>query len=272
MRGFKSIDDLAEKAYPVFEKLALQWRDKHPVEVALFSRSAMKDIDANIRRGNESMNQALLDRADVKRGMYRNDLGWIDFVWGDDAKGLQHIIKSRMERDGLTTSEVYRLLTNDIVETIADGETVRRSDANEASRLAIRGKGNEAILVRQNGGNGWLLTGFELKEPMNQTRGATPSGLRSNAPIRSRGEEVAALDSLSTLARQNVNNNGSPPVFSRASILNSQIANMPPNWPASGLTLNAAPAGRTMPNSMPPAETKLEAAVNGGFAAANLGS
>lgn len=38
-RGYKSIDELAEKAYPVFEKLAKLWRDKHPVEVALFSRA-----------------------------------------------------------------------------------------------------------------------------------------------------------------------------------------------------------------------------------------
>lgn len=34
-RGFKDIDDLAEKAYPVFEKLAAKWRDQHPAEVML---------------------------------------------------------------------------------------------------------------------------------------------------------------------------------------------------------------------------------------------
>lgn len=39
-RGYKSIDDLAEKAYPVFEKLAALWRKKNPVEVALMSRKA----------------------------------------------------------------------------------------------------------------------------------------------------------------------------------------------------------------------------------------
>ena len=48
-------------------------------------------------------------------------------------------------------------------------------------------------------------------------------------------------------------------LFSRPPIRSSQTANIPPNWPASGLSLNAAPAGRTMPNSLPPAETKLEA-------------
>lgn len=39
LRGFKSIDDLAEKNYKVFENLAALWRKKNPVEVALFSRA-----------------------------------------------------------------------------------------------------------------------------------------------------------------------------------------------------------------------------------------
>lgn len=38
MRGFKSIDELAEKDYPEFENLAALWRKKNPVEVALLSR------------------------------------------------------------------------------------------------------------------------------------------------------------------------------------------------------------------------------------------
>lgn len=37
-RGFKDIDDLAENAYPVFEKLAEKWREKHPAD-ALLSRA-----------------------------------------------------------------------------------------------------------------------------------------------------------------------------------------------------------------------------------------
>ena len=39
-RGFKSIDDLAEKNYKVFENLAALWRKQNPVEVALFSRAS----------------------------------------------------------------------------------------------------------------------------------------------------------------------------------------------------------------------------------------
>lgn len=34
-RGFKDIDDLAAKDYPVFEKLAARWRERHPADVML---------------------------------------------------------------------------------------------------------------------------------------------------------------------------------------------------------------------------------------------
>lgn len=38
-RGFKSIDEMAEKNYPAFEKLAAKWRERNPVEGALLSRA-----------------------------------------------------------------------------------------------------------------------------------------------------------------------------------------------------------------------------------------
>jgi hypothetical protein len=39
-RGFKDIDDLAENAYPVFEKLAEKWREKHPADALLSTKSS----------------------------------------------------------------------------------------------------------------------------------------------------------------------------------------------------------------------------------------
>lgn len=39
MRGYKNIEELAEKDYPAFENLAALWRKKHPVEDALLSRA-----------------------------------------------------------------------------------------------------------------------------------------------------------------------------------------------------------------------------------------
>ena len=51
--------------------------------------------------------------------MYRNDLGWVDFEYGSDKQGIKHIIKRRMESDGMTYDEVVHMLVDTIVQTIA---------------------------------------------------------------------------------------------------------------------------------------------------------
>ncbi len=153
-----------------------------------FSRSAMKDADANIRRGREAMNRAIVERADQKRAMYRNDIGWVDFVWGDDRKGLQHIIHRRMGSDGMSRDAVVRMLTQNVVETIAKGATERRSESGNAIRLYVNHQGNAVSLVKQKGSNSWVLTAFQENgnQAVEQVRGATQSALRSSDPIRSR--------------------------------------------------------------------------------------
>ncbi|MCA8017724.1 LPD38 domain-containing protein [Burkholderia metallica] len=133
-------------------------------QTPLFSRSAQKSVDANIKRGRASMNRALLERRDVNRAMHRSDLGWIDFVWGDDKKGIQHIIRQRMTKDGLTEDQATRMLVGPMVETIARGETVKRSEIQKNVRLDVRYDGHKVVLVRRDGGNGWIVTGFELHE------------------------------------------------------------------------------------------------------------
>ncbi|KVO05548.1 hypothetical protein WJ69_22880 [Burkholderia ubonensis] len=131
-----------------------------------FSRSAQKSVDANIKRGRAAMNRALVERRDVSRAMHRSDLGWVDFVWGDDKKGLQHIIHRRTTSDGMSRDEAVRFISTDLIDTIARGETIRRADfpkdtANpDASRLVLRHNDAEVILTRRKGGNGWVLSGY----------------------------------------------------------------------------------------------------------------
>lgn len=100
------------------------------------SRSPMKSIEANIRRGNEAMSRALQDKTDVHRAMYRSDVGWIDFVWGAEGgaikkngarkgeKGISHILEARQRKDGYTEKQALNFLA-DVVETIARGRTER---------------------------------------------------------------------------------------------------------------------------------------------------
>lgn len=50
-RGFKTIDEMAEKNYQAFENLAKLWRDKHQVDGALLSRKKDGDLDPMLHYG-----------------------------------------------------------------------------------------------------------------------------------------------------------------------------------------------------------------------------
>jgi N12 class adenine-specific DNA methylase len=62
MRGFKSIDELAEKDYPAFENLAALWRKKNPVEHAMLSRAKPVDI-----RGSQTADDIIGKQAGTPR-------------------------------------------------------------------------------------------------------------------------------------------------------------------------------------------------------------
>ena len=129
---------------------------------SFLSRSAMKSADANERRGRAAMMRVLLERADQHRAMYRNGLGWVDFVWGDNGKGVAHIIARRVQNDGTTDEQARGLLSERIVATIARGSEQRRIAQNDAIDLRLQNGSDIAILVNNPSGNSWLLTGFEV--------------------------------------------------------------------------------------------------------------
>lgn len=80
--------------------------------------------------------------------MYHNELGWIDFEWGDTGKikasgktkgamGISHIIESRMRKDNLSYEQATKMLTKNVVETIAKGKTVDKFEKGNVTALKI---------------------------------------------------------------------------------------------------------------------------------------
>lgn len=139
------------------------------------SASAMKSTEANLQRGRDAMNKALIEKADQKRAMYRSDTGWIDFVWGSEgvlkangktkgAMGLAHIIESRMRKDGMSYQDVAEMLTMQITDTIAKGGSSRIYSNGKSESMFIEHNGYRATLVRNKGSNGWLMNAFELHQ------------------------------------------------------------------------------------------------------------
>ncbi|HEZ0462964.1 TPA: PLxRFG domain-containing protein [Neisseria meningitidis] len=175
------------------------------------SRSAMKDTDANIRRGRAAMNRALVEKADVRRAMYRNDIGWIDFVWGGTgrvlpngktkgAMGLAHVIESRMRKDGMGRDEVVGMLTNDIVEAIARGKVYKHVVNGNSERLQLRHNGYEANLIKNAGNNAWLITSYELYQNGADGVGFDTSAATHTTPTPAR-RDVGASDTPNVRAK-----------------------------------------------------------------------
>lgn len=74
------------------------------------------------------------------RAMHRAGLGWVDFVWGDDKRGIAHILAQRQAKDGITRQEAIQLLEEGLVQTIAKGEEARRIEVgNSTPALGLPG-------------------------------------------------------------------------------------------------------------------------------------
>lgn len=139
------------------------------------SRSAMKSVEANIARGLKALAKALDEKTTVHRAMFRNGLGWVDFIWGDEGgkikkndarpgeKGILHILEARQRKDGLSVPEIHTLLSK-IVEVIAKGDEVDYKEYKGTQRIRLSRDNVEVNLVKQPGSNAWVLTGFYIDE------------------------------------------------------------------------------------------------------------
>lgn len=211
-RGYADIDELAEKNYPLFEKLAELWRKKNPAENGvLLSRSPMKSVAANIDRGLNALANAITGKTTVHRAMYRNGLGWVDFVWGDEgrvkpsgktvgAKGLSHILEARMRKDGLTESKAIEVL-GELVRTIASGTEFDRKVFADVIRAGIKHDGFVAWLAKRPGANSWIVTGYEVDPDKEAAGRATATSTTSVASRTRDGEGAGSGESLTALSR-----------------------------------------------------------------------
>lgn len=168
------------------------------------SKSAMKSVKANIKRGRQAMNTTIAEKRTVHRAMYQQELGWVDFEWGDDGltkarnkkgepigKGISHIIEARMRKDGMSYEQATKMLTKNIVETIAKGKIHKewRSPDGKHKSLQIDHQGYRVGLAKSKGNNSWIVTGFKL-----HSTGVNGVG----------GDTSATTHIKPTLTRQNV--------------------------------------------------------------------
>lgn len=178
------------------------------------SLSPMKSVDANVRRGLESLAKALDEKTTVHRAMYRNGLGWVDFVWGDVGKikpsgktkgamGLAHIFEARQRKDGLTDAEVRTLLAG-IVNAIASGAEVRRNEVSYSISVTVQKDGIEAILTKSKASNTWLVSGWNKINPADSGAGSVASTTTVQTPTTAQRQKVSRFADIVRLGDLNV--------------------------------------------------------------------
>lgn len=162
------------------------------------SRSPIKSVEANVKRGREAMNTAIAEHRTVHRAMFNHNLdGWVDFEWGDVGKllpsgktkgamGIAHIIESRMRKDDMSYAQATRMLIDRVVDTIAKGRTSQIYERGNVKSVFIDYKGNRATLIKRDGSNSWLMNAFELKPTGEQVGSNDPSLPTHTLPTRQR--------------------------------------------------------------------------------------
>ena len=139
---------------------------------AASSNNTPKTLEENIARGRAAMRVVLKTEQDFKHAMHRDDLGWIDFIWGEvgiirpngkskGGKGIAHIIEARMRKDDYSALKAHALVYR-MVTTIAKGKTVSMTLKLNIKKMIIQYQGYEAVLVKDAVNNAWVLTGWEL--------------------------------------------------------------------------------------------------------------
>ena len=109
-------------------------------------------------KGQEAIDKLLEEQqGHVKGAFYRDDIGNITLIWGDEKRGLEHIIKRRGEQ-GID----IKTFLADISKVIERGEMVRKNDRGNFEMLL---DGKMAIVSPELAGSKvtFLLTAYKTR-------------------------------------------------------------------------------------------------------------
>ncbi len=203
-------------AQPSGQKYSTEPSEKRPTKVLLSPDKSIEE--ENIRKGNAAV-KMLIEAANtaespqnlvVSGAMRRTDLGPIDLVWGAPGTGknfkhgygLSHIIARRNAENGNGEAVAHK-----IVEVIAKAKSgdIQRGSTPGKERIRLYYDGYTAVHSKTQGGNSWLLTGWENNESSAYAAGEghNSSGATADAPTFTRRTGGNAADSERSVEEKN---------------------------------------------------------------------
>jgi hypothetical protein len=123
-----------------------------------------------IAAGNAAVEKALASKADVIGAMEREDIGAIDFRWGNERMGLAHIkargdARAAQFKDGVDGDTILRKMPT----AIAEGAITQRGSRT----VTIEHEGYRFTLTNQwkdKPSTHWVLSGYDLSEQKKSSR------------------------------------------------------------------------------------------------------
>lgn len=112
-------------------------------------------------KGDKAIDKLLLEKqGHIKAAFYRENMGDIDLLWGDDTVGIAHILKRREKQniDGIK-------LVRKIPEIIEKGNFIHDE---KRGRFNIEHNGDRVVIKPTYDGQKvtWLMTAMEIKKPL----------------------------------------------------------------------------------------------------------
>ena len=111
-------------------------------------------------KGKEAIDKLMKEKKGyIKGAFHRKDIGDIDLIWGDERKGLQHIIKRRK-----ATGQNLKEVLNSISNVITNGKLYNGKQKNNNSKYVIEHEGKRCIIGKKlcNKETQFLLTAYEI--------------------------------------------------------------------------------------------------------------
>jgi|GEM_PF-2354096 len=148
---------------PLYGYDLYRWIVRYALDATTPRISSEQDAVAAMRR-------VIADKKDVRRAIYRDDIGYVDFIWGSEgkpeqdrdirpgAKGVAHLLEARMRKDKLTYKQACAVAEN-VARAAVSGALPKNWKRLDTVRIVH--SGYVAILAKNDSRNAWLLTGFE---------------------------------------------------------------------------------------------------------------
>ncbi|HEF3568490.1 TPA: hypothetical protein R9126_000127 [Campylobacter upsaliensis] len=131
-------------------------------------------------KGKEAIEKLLEEqRGQVRGAFYKEGLGEIDLVWGDENFGLRHILNKH--------GDEFEDLAKELDEIIQNGEVVKRTNRDEAYNIEYKGfKVGINKGFNKQGENKWVVTAFDDNvEKTAKTAPANDFTKGANLPLNS---------------------------------------------------------------------------------------